>query len=202
MFIYANSNDVKELRVWCENILHEVQKIVRDCFTFEIRLIGSGEKRLVTQNGENGAFDLDYNLVIQRDKKNLINSPKQIKEIFVDAFNRVAPEYEFSFAKNSTSVITERYIPKGTNLSFDIAIITQGNDDKYYKLVYDKPSNRYFWNEVPLSKNYQTKFAQIKAQGDWPAFKKRYLDLKNMHLKRNETIPSFSVFLETLNEWQ
>lgn len=202
MFIYANPKDVKELRSWCEAIIYEVQDFVREYFTFEVRLIGSGEKRLITQNGEDGAYDLDYNIIIQRDKKNLINNPKQIKEFFVNAFNQVASEYEFSFAKNSTSVITERYIPKGPKFSFDIAIITQGNDDKYYKLVYDKPSNRYFWNEVPLSKNYQVKFTQIKAQGDWQSFKKRYLELKNMHLMRNESIPSFSVFLETLNEWQ
>lgn len=202
MFIYANQQEVKESRYWCEGILHNVQELLRNYFTFEIRLIGSGEKRLITQNGENGAFDLDYNLIIQRDKKNLINNPKQVKEIFISAFNEVAPNFEFSFAKNSTSVITEKYIPKDANFSFDIAIITQGNDDKYYKLIYDKPTNRYFWNEVPLSKNYQTKFTQLKRQGDWLTFKQRYLELKNMHLMRNESVPSFSVFLETLNEWK
>lgn len=64
----------------------------RDYFTFDIRLIGSGDKRLVTQNSDE-SFDLDYNIILQRDKKGLLNNPKQIKNIFVSKFNKVLKEY-------------------------------------------------------------------------------------------------------------
>ena len=55
---FANQSEVKELEAWCMDILYAVQDEVRDYFTFDIRLIGSGDKRLVTQNSDE-CFDLD-----------------------------------------------------------------------------------------------------------------------------------------------
>lgn len=63
---FAKQSEVKELESWCMDILHAVQEEVRDYFTFDIRLIGSGDKRLVTQNSDE-SFDLDYNIILQRD---------------------------------------------------------------------------------------------------------------------------------------
>ena len=87
---FAKQKEVKELEIWCMDILHAVQEEIRDYFTFDIRLIGSGDKRLVTQNSDE-SFDLDYNIILQRDKKGLLNNPKQIKDIFVSKFNKVFP---------------------------------------------------------------------------------------------------------------
>ena len=85
---FANQSEVKELEAWCMDILHAVQDEVREYFTFDIRLIGSGDKRLVTQNSDE-CFDLDYNIILQKDKKGLLDNPKQIKDIFVARFNKV-----------------------------------------------------------------------------------------------------------------
>ena len=62
---FAKQSEVKELESWCMDILHAVQEEVRDYFTFDIRLIGSGDKRLVTQNSDE-SFDLDYNIILQQ----------------------------------------------------------------------------------------------------------------------------------------
>ena len=35
----------------------------------------------------------------------------------------------------------------------------------------------------------------------FPQFKERYLELKNMHLRQQDDVKSFSIFLETLNEF-
>mgnify|MGYP001625271271 CR=1 FL=1 len=88
MYKFAKQRDVKELAKWCEGIIKEVQKEVKDCLTFSFDLIGSGGKRLVTQNGEE-AFDLDYNLIIQKDKQGLIDDPKSLKNIIRNAFDSV-----------------------------------------------------------------------------------------------------------------
>lgn len=45
---FAKQSEVKEMEAWCMEILHAVQDDVREYFTFDIRLIGSGDKRLVT----------------------------------------------------------------------------------------------------------------------------------------------------------
>lgn len=199
---YAEQRAVTDLNKWCMNILHDVQKEVSDYFTFDIRLIGSGDKRLVTQNAEE-SFDLDYNIILQKDKKGLLDNPKQIKDIFIARFNKVLNRYidNCYHTSDSTSVITIKNIQKGKLLfSFDVAIIVEGNDGYFYRLTNDKNFNRYIWNRVKNSADYFEKFQRIKEEGLWLKFKNRYLELKNWHLSRQDGVKSFSIFLETLNE--
>lgn len=204
MYRYANQKVAKDLANSCEEILREVQDEIRDYFTFTFRLIGSGDKKLVTQN-ENEAFDLDYNILLQKDKKNLLNNPKQIKDIFVSSFNKVLQEKipGCKYASDSTSVITVKLIKDGKiSFSFDIAIIVENNDGAFYRLTNDKSTGRYIWNEITHSADYFEKFQQLKAKGYWMDFKRRYLELKNLHLRRSDGVKSFSIFLETLNEFK
>ena len=199
---FAKQSEVKELEAWCMEILHAVQDEVREYFTFDIRLIGSGDKRLVTQNSDE-SFDLDYNIILQKDKKGLLDNPKQIKDIFVARFNKVLKTYvsDYTHVSDSTSVITAKLIRNNKlRFSFDVAIIVEGDDGYFYRLTNDKNSGRYIWNQVKQSANYFEKFKVIKEKGYWMKFKQRYLDLKNMHLRRQDGVKSFSVFLETLNE--
>lgn len=206
MYKYANQTQVKELAAWCKEILHAVQEEVRDYFTFDIRLIGSGDKRLVTQNAEQ-SFDLDYNIILQKDKKNLLDNPKQIKDIFVSRFNKILKEsvkdYDTSSAGDSTSVITAKLVRNGKlSFSFDVAIIVENNNGVFYRLTNDKNTGRYIWNELPQSTDFVERFRLIKEKGYWTDFKKRYLEKKNMHLRRQDGVKSFSIFLETLNEYR
>lgn len=200
---FAKQSEVKELESWCMEILHAVQDEVREYFTFDISLIGSGDKRLVTQNSDE-SFDLDYNIILQKDKKRLLDNPKQIKEIFVARFNKVLNEYvsDYTHVSDSTSVITAKLIHNNrVKFSFDVAIIVEGDDGYFYRLTNDKNTGRYIWNQVKQSSNYLDKFKALKQRGYWMQFKERYLELKNQHLRRQDNVKSFSIFLETLNEF-
>jgi hypothetical protein len=202
MFSYIDTDERKKLTEICEEILFSVQDSVREYFTFDLRLIGSGIKKLITKNGDTGYFDLDYNIILKKDKMNLLSNPDKIRHIFIDAFNQFNPLYGFTYAQDSTSVITSKLQYKNQlYFSLDVAIMKEGNNGNYYKLVFDKSSNRYIWNEVKQSKDYMTKFKAIKDKGYWPQFKNRYLELKNMHLRRSDGLKSFSIFLETINEF-
>lgn len=199
---FAEQKKVTELNKWCREILCDVQKEVAEYFTFDIRLIGSGDKRLVTQNSDE-SFDLDYNIILQKDKKGLLDDPRQIKNIFISSFDKVLKKYVNGYAhtSDSTSVVTVKIIQNKTiKFSFDVAIIVEGNDGYFYRLTNDKISGRYIWNRVKNSANYFEKYQKIKEKGLFPKFKQRYLDLKNMHLSRQDGVKSFSIFLETLNE--
>ena len=201
---YANQNEVKELNLWCLDVLHEIQDEVQEYFTFDIRLIGSGEKRLVTQNSDQ-CFDLDYNIILQRDKQGLIDDPKIIKDLFIAKFDTVLGKCVDGYyhACDSTSVITVKIIRNNQMVySFDVAIIVEGDDGYFYRLTNDKNTGRYIWNRVKGSHNYLERFQYVKQTGQWVSFKKRYLELKNMHLRRQDDVKSFSVFLETLNEFR
>ncbi len=199
---FAEQKAVTELNKWCREILYDVQKEVAEYFTFDIRLIGSGDKRLVTQNSDE-SFDLDYNIILQKDKKGLLDDPRQIKNIFISSFDKVLKKYVNGYAhtSDSTSVVTVKIIQNKTiKFSFDVAIIVEGNDGYFYRLTNDKISGRYIWNRVKNSANYFEKYQKIKEKGLFPKFKQRYLDLKNMHLSKQDGVKSFSIFLETLNE--
>ena len=199
---YAEQRAVTDLNRRCMNILHDLQKEVADQFTFDLGSIGGGDKRLVTQNAKE-SFDLDYNIILQKDKKGLLDNPKQIKDIFIARFNKVLNRYidNCYHTSDSTSVITIKNIQKGELLfSFDVAIIVEGNDGYFYRLTNDKNFNRYIWNRVKNSADYFEKFQRIKEEGLWLKFKNRYLELKNWHLSRQDGVKSFSIFLETLNE--
>jgi len=202
---FALQSEVTEANKWCLEVLHGVQKELRSYFTFDIRLIGSGEKKLVTQNG-NEPFDLDYNLILQRDKQDLLNNPKRIKGLFRQAFDVVLEDKLDGYnnydqhVSDSSSVITIKILyDNRLDFSFDVAIIVEANDGFFYLLKNDKTSNRYLWNQVKSSKNYFTRYQSLKENGQFEQFKDNYLDLKNRHLRKNDGVKSFSIFLETLN---
>ena len=203
MYRFANQQDVKELAKWCEEIIKEVQKEVKEYLTFSFNLIGSGGKRLVTQNAEE-AFDLDYNLIIQKDKQGLIEDPKRLKNIVRNAFDVVLRESVdgYNGAKDSKAVITITFSDgvKRT-FSFDVAIYVEADNGYMYKLINDKNTGRYIWNQLTKSKKYEEKMQAIKENGEWENFKYTYLELKNKYLRSGNNVKSFSVFLEALNKF-
>lgn len=203
MYRFAKQKDVKELAKWCESIIKEVQREIREYFTFSFNLIGSGGKKLVTQNAQE-AFDLDYNLIIQRDKQGLIDEPKRLKTIVIGAFDRILKDIVNGYrgSKDSKSVITISFSDGiSRTFSFDVAIYIEADNGYTYKLINDKNTGRYIWNQVPQSKDYEYKIQAVKENGDWEDFKERYLELKNEHLTRGDNVKSFSIFLEALNEF-
>ena len=203
MYKFAKQKDVRELTKWCDGIINEVQKEVKEYVTFSFNLIGSGGKKLVTQNGDE-AFDLDYNLIIQKDKQGLIDDPKRLKDIIRHAFDiALKEELEgYSGASDSTSVLKISITDRGKKVfSFDVAIYVEADNGFVYRLIHDKNTGRYIWNQVPKSKNYEAKIQAIKENGEWEGLKERYLELKNMHLRKGDRVKSFSIFLEALNEF-
>lgn len=203
MFLYVKDKSViSELKSICEDIIKSVQKsALKDFFTFQFNLIGSGSTNLITQNGDNGEYDLDYNFILQKDKKNLFSKPEKIKNLFIQAFNEENPKLGFKCAENSTSVITSKLV-YGNKLffSFDVAILCEGYNGNYLKIKYSKSGGQYYWNEIKSSRNYQQKIKELKKIGAWNETRELYLHKKNMHLERHEDISSFSVLLEALNE--
>ena len=198
----TNNEEKRELRCACERIIKNVQQSsLREYFTFQFELIGSGSLNILTKNGATGEYDLDYNLIIQKDKQGLIDNPKKIKDLFMKAFNEANPTLGFESPENSTSVITSKLIyDNRLHFSFDVAIMCEGYNGDYLKLKYNKISGLYYWNQVNDSRGYKTKIKVLKSNDLWVEAKKRYLEKKNMYLKKNEEKASFSILLEVLKE--
>lgn len=203
MYKYViNKVEKRELRCACERIIKNVQQSsLREYFTFQFELIGSGSLNILTKNGETGEYDLDYNLIIQKDKQGLIDNPKKIKDLFMKAFNETNPTLGFESPENSTSVITSKLIYNNRlHFSFDVAIMCEGYNGDYLKLKYNKCNGLYYWNQIKDSSGYKTKIKILKNNNLWMEAKDKYLEKKNMYLKRNEGKASFSILLEILKE--
>lgn len=199
MFEYIQDKSLRtELREIAEEIILDVQKEVKEFFTFSFKLIGSGESKLMMINGNDNTIDLDYNLVIQRDKKNMISNPRKIKLIFMDAFRKVSNQLRLN---DKTNVIKCKYGTIGNYyFSVDIAILIECNDGYQYKLINDKNTNNYIWNKVPYSKDFEEKYAIVKKEGGFEEVKRRYKEKKNKSLKKKDEKHSFSLLAEAVNE--
>lgn len=205
---FATKKDVQAANKWCRSVLIDVQNLVRDWFTFDFRLIGSGGKHLVTYN-EGQPFDLDYNIIIQKDKHSLHDKPAIIKEKFIEAFKAVFSETityfnvdEYFKINNSTSVITLKYISNGMlEFSFDVAIMQENENGYLEKIIFDKKNNVFIWNKVKQSDNLYDKAVQVKQNYDWNKVRKRYLKLKNKSLSNQDDTKSFSIFVQVINEF-
>lgn len=199
MYKYVSKKEIRDIREYCEEIIKKIQKSqLKDFLTFSFYLIGSGKTNLITINGDNGTYDLDYNLILQKDKEDLFSKPQKIKELFSKEFDKERNNFNIKKIENSSSVITLKFKDKKANV--DIAILRKNNNGNYSKIIYDKNKNRYIWNEIKCSKNYQDNINSIKQQMCWNEVREKYLFKKNSYLRQNKNISSFSILLETINE--
>lgn len=116
--------------------------------------------------------------------------------------NRVLENTPFSNCKDSTSVITSGWKTKeGLLFSFDIAILVQNRQGIFCRMIHDKNLNRYYWTEIPNSKDVYERMDTLKKNGLWQTIRNTYLKKKNSYLSiQDKNHPSFIVFVETINE--
>jgi len=107
MFEFVSKKEYRPIRLEIESIIMKVQKKLKiedSDLTFQFKLVGSGQRHLITRikSGNNG-YDFDYNLII---------NPKfhwspEIRKSFFDAFQKAIFGTKFNKIENSTSVITK-----------------------------------------------------------------------------------------------
>ncbi len=197
-FDYLHNSAIRrELISFWDGIVLDVQQKVRELFTFSFNLVGSGKTRLITVDSNNH-IDLDYNLVIQRDKVGIVDNPKKLKLTIMNEFRKYLPKG--THVCDSTSAITiknNNFKIDGYKYSADFAILCEGNDGYYYKLLFNKAKNEnvYLWGRVKKSHNFGYKFARLKEEGMWLEIKEKYI-----HKKRTLNKPSFTLLIEVVNE--
>lgn len=203
MYHYVSNAIVKPYRSFCADKMNQVKQMLKAEFNLESNfyLVGSGAKNLVTQN-EDEPFDLDWNLVIDNLAKPTENA-KFLKTTIMDFLNEILENTPFCNCQDSTAVITSRWkTENGLHFSFDIAILVKNSNGTFCRMINDKSRNRYYWTEVPDSKDVYERMAILKKKGWWQKIRETYLEKKNMYLRRCDKLqhPSFNIFVETINE--
>ena len=168
-------------------------------------LVGSGKRKLITQNGDQ-PVDLDYNLEILRCDD--FNDCRYLKESARKSFNKALNAEGLHDCEDSTSSLTTKpiYFTKGNDAEFrfDVCITTRDDDNNYYRLIHKKYgyvlNDEYFWNMSPDSKDIDEKARFIRNKKRWNSLSEEYLKIKNMYLMRNDhDHPSFVCYKEAIN---
>ena len=168
--------------VWNElvEILHEVQNLVRQEFTFHFTPIGSYKRNMVTYDMKsNIGFDFDVNIEVN-DKEEAFR-PDEIRRIIRNAINRVAPHYGYGYCEDSTSVLTIKKINNFQSRiihSCDIAIVYECSDGRQQYIRFNKNSNNYTWE-------YRGKgFDGFSERWDWLIHNGHKDDLLEYYIKK------------------
>lgn len=210
MYHWIEDKDfLKKMRRTCSDLINQLVQYINneDYLTVEAHLVGSGAKNLETQNG-NEPIDLDYNLYIKKIDGD-INNCRCIKEYIRKAFNIILKRNDLDDCSDSTSALTTGliYFTQGndTNFSIDLAIICMGKDKSWYRLIHKKTGlvdiDEWNWCPGPESKGLTKKVETIKNNNHWDEVRNKYLDKKNMYLRRNDyNHPSFICYVEAVNE--
>lgn len=206
MYEYVKKSEYAPVRKELEQIINRVQVYMRKNYglTFQFRLIGSGQRHLVTRiKGGNRGYDFDYNVILTPPGDGYLYRAKVIKDEFTTAFKVALQGTKYSFPQDSTSSITIKVYDKGKTKiehSCDFAIVYYGNNegiDGYYFLRHCKPQQSYQFAFRPSNCGIDKKVQKIIADDGWPYIKEEYLLLKNINEGKGKH--SFSLYAEAVN---
>lgn len=201
---YVLKKEYKPVRLELEQIIKKVQDYVREYFTFQFKLVGSGDKHLITRVKDgNKGFDFDYNLILNSPSANEYWKPKFAKETLIEAFKKAIKGTQYDYPENSTTSITIKVKDRNNSKiihSCDFAVIYYPTDEDYFKYVrFNKEKNNYTWEVRNCSRNYHDKLEWLKnnVNGYWNAITEEYLKVKEGNKDPNKH--SFQLYYETIN---
>lgn len=206
MYEYVKKSEYAPIRRELEQIINRVQVEMRKNYglTFQFRLIGSGQRHLITRlKGGNKGYDFDYNLILSPPGDGYRYVAKVIKDEFMTALKTALRGTEYSFPKGSTSSITIKVVDKSKKKichSCDFAIIYYGNngeDEGYYYLRNNKKQQSYQFVFRTSNFDLDEKLHEIIKDNGWPYIEEEYLLLKNINEENKKH--SFSLYAEAIN---
>lgn len=110
-FQYVTKKEAAPIKAELLDIIHEVQDILRDDFTFRYDFIGSSSRNMITQDiKSNIGFDFDVNIEVNDDNKEY--SAKELRTILRNAIDKVATKYGYNYCEDSTRVLTIKKVDR------------------------------------------------------------------------------------------
>lgn len=200
-FNYVTKAEAKPVRIELYSIIREVQNIVRPCFTFQFKSVGSSNRNMITYNrNSNIGFDFDFDLEINYYEENY--SPKEIRNIIKNAINDVAPKYGYEHCEDSTRVLTIKKVNTykcNVLHSCDFALVHNCGNGKQQYIRFNKKNNNYTWEfQGKGFKNLDNKITWLKRNRYWEELQDYYIDKKNCNNNPNKH--SRSILAESINE--
>lgn len=200
-FVYVDPEEVKAVRDELYEIIHEVQNIVRDNFTFQFKSVGSYKQNMITYDRKsNIGFDFDFDLEVNDDEENF--SPKEIRQIIQNAMDRIVPRYGYKCCGDSTRVLTIKKINTYTSRilhSCDFALVHNCGNGRQQYIRFNKKNSNYTWEfQGNGFKNLEKKIKWLRDHKHWGELRDYYIKKKNNNDDPDKH--SRSILAESVNE--
>lgn len=200
-FVYVTQASARPAKNELIQIIHEVQDLVEDYFTFQFKPVGSSSMNMITfDRNSNIGFDFDFDLEINDDNENY--TPAEIRRIMRNAIDQVALRYGYKYCEDSTRVLTIKKVNTFTSQilhSCDFALVYNCGDGRQQYIRFNKKNNNYTWEYQGKGfKNLENKIAWLKANDYWGDLQDYYIDKKNRN--NNPDKHSRSILAESINE--
>lgn len=200
-FQYVSKKEAAKVKNVLIEMIHEVQDIVRDNFTFDFWFVGSSKNNMITYDlKSNIGFDFDVNIQVNDDDKEYF--PDEIKHILRLAFDKVVRKYGYSYCEDSTRVLTIKFIDYRCSIilhSCDFAIVYNCEDGKQRYIRYNKKQQFYSWE---FQQNpYQLlseRIELLKKNKLWNELRDYYIEKKNRNVNPDKR--SRAILAESVNE--
>lgn len=203
---YATKKIKKPYKHKIISLLNMVRKDLKGKLTFQHKFVGSEALGLVTYDpSTNTGFDFDIDILPTNKIKKY--SPKELKTMLINSFNKFCKDFNFSSPENSSSVFTIKVKDKNKSkiiFSADFAIVDVFLDKKgncsQKKVYFDKTKkDSYYWQKQPQEiYDYLKKIKLIKDKRLRNQVRILYLDKKNKNTDINKS--SSSLRIETVFE--
>lgn len=199
-FRYVSKKKAAPVKADLLDLIHEVQDIVRDKFTFQYDFVGSSSRNMITYDAKsNIGFDFDVNFHVNDDDENY--TPKQIRTIIRNTIDKVAPTHGYDYCEDSTRVLTIKqkdYKHSKILHSCDFAIVFNGKNGQQY-IRYNKDTGNYTWEfQGEGFEALPEKIDWLKDNDLWGELQDYYIEKKNCN--DNPDKHSRSIFAESVNE--
>lgn len=199
-FVYVSRKEAAPYKKELIEIINRVQDEVRSDFTFQFTFIGSSKRNMITYDPKtNKGFDFDVNIEVNDDNEDY--TPKEIRGILREAFNRVAPNYGYSPCQDSTRVLTIKCIDHRRSSilhSCDFAIVYNCKEGQQY-IRFNRQTGACVWAfQTQPYHSLERKVDALKKKDCWDEVLDIYRGKKNRNT--NPDKHSRALYAETINE--
>lgn len=200
-FVYVTKASAQSVKNELIQIIHEVQDLIEEYFTFQFKPVGSSSRNMITYDRKsNIGYDFDFDLEINDDDENY--TPEEIRHIIKNAIDQVAPRFGYKYCEDSTRVLTIKKVNIFTSRilhSCDFAIVYNCEDGRQQYIRFNKDHNNYTWEYQGKGfKRLENKITWLMANGYWGELQDYYIYKKNCNNNPNKH--SRSIFAESINE--
>lgn len=200
-FVYVEKREYLPVKKELIELIEDVQKDLRNRFTFSYKWIGSTHRKMITRDKKSN-IGYDFDLDIYPNIEYTEYKPKQLRNIFINTINKYAHQYGYGTCENSTRVLTIKVKDRKNSKilhSCDIAICFEFQNGVCRYIHYNKKQNCFEWQKRPNPCEVEEKVKWLKAETDegWNEVKKRYLQMKNNNT--NENKKSRSLYVEAVS---